>query len=120
MVTPAEPDCSRLPPKRFPAKRWKGVQAISQSFWKKWEIEYLNTLQNRRKWQNKVSCLKVDDLVLIHEHSTIPMLWRLERVIQIFPGRDGQVRAALVRAANGELSRPAVKLYPLPIDTAWN
>nr|XP_018913599.1 PREDICTED: uncharacterized protein LOC109041648 [Bemisia tabaci] len=117
VVTPAEPDYSQLPPNRFPAKRWKRVQAISQSFWKKWEIEYLNTLQNRRKWQVKAPCLKIDDLVLIHEHSTIPMHWRLGRVIQIFPGRDGQVRAALVRTANGELSRPAVKLYPLPINT---
>lgn len=117
LVSPLEPDYSELPSKKFPAKRWRRVQAITQSFWKRWGNEYLHTLQMRHKWINKTRNLKIDDLVLIHDHSTVPLHWKMGRIVQLHPGSDGQVRVVRVRTSTGDLTRPVVKLYPLPMET---
>ncbi|KAK9685572.1 methyltransferase (DUF5641) [Popillia japonica] len=39
----------------------------------------------------------------------------LGRVIQCYPGSDGQVRVADIKCARGVFKRPVVKLCPLPM-----
>lgn len=34
-----------------PRTQWKYVQALADTFWKRWRVEYTQTLQVRRKWQ---------------------------------------------------------------------
>ncbi|CAI6363317.1 unnamed protein product [Macrosiphum euphorbiae] len=57
--------------------------------------------------------LNLDDLVLIKE-PTAPLHWHLGRIVKLHPGSDGVSRVATVRTATGLLTRPAVKLCPLP------
>ena len=45
-------------------------------------------------------------------HHTIA---RLARVLRVVPGRDGRVRVAEIKTANGVLLRPIVKLCPLEV-----
>lgn len=94
--------------------RWELVQRIQQHFWKRWHNEYLNTLQQRQKWISKPSNLNVGRLVLVKDETQPPLRWRLGRVESVVTSADGIVRAANVRVQNGILSRPVVKLCPLP------
>lgn len=43
------------------------------------------------------------------------MHWRLGRVVEIHPGRDGKVRVVSVKTQAGVMKRPIVKVCVLPI-----
>lgn len=96
-------------------QRWTLVTQIQQHFWQRWQREYLNTLQPRKKWQKPDVDLVHGDLVLIKEPSP-PLTWKTARVIGIHPGKDAITRVVDVKLANGTiLQRPVVKLCPLPL-----
>ena len=90
---------------------WHLVQAMYHQFWLRWSREYLHTLQQRGKWTRRTVNLKENDLVLIFDPS-LP----LGRAISVFSGSDGLVRAASVRTASGEYTRPITKLSILPVN----
>lgn len=57
---------------------------------------------------------KVGDVALIGEDNTPRHTWKLGRVEELFPGRDGLVRSCAVRTTSGTvLRRPIQLLYPL-------
>ncbi|CAI6350178.1 unnamed protein product [Macrosiphum euphorbiae] len=96
-------------------QRWTLVQQIQLHFWQRWQKEYLQNLQTRKKWQRPDRNLAVDDLVIIKE-PTPPLTWSTARVVKLYPGEDNVVRVADVKLANGKtLKRPVVKLCPLPL-----
>lgn len=95
--------------------RWQVIQKMTQDFWHRWRSEYLNTLQQRYKWQVKVPEPAIGDVVIIKEDNLPPTKWLLGRVKQIHPGKDNLVRVVTVQTAgNNELKRPLYKLIPLP------
>ncbi|XP_054278870.1 uncharacterized protein LOC128997273 [Macrosteles quadrilineatus] len=106
-----EADLSDAPQNRL--KHWHLVQSLSQSIWKRWHLEYLHTLQQREKWHYPTKNLKVGDLVLIHQ-PTPPLTWPLARITEVFPGKDNVVRVVHLQTANGQLTRPVHKVFPLP------
>ena len=60
------------------------------------------------------------DVGCIHEKTTPNQLWRLGRVQRLLPGRDGDVRSAVVKVNSGNLTssewrRPLQRLYPLEV-----
>lgn len=56
-----------------PLQRWKLLQKIFQSFWKRWSSDYLSLLQYRSKWMKSTANLKLNDLVLIKEKNHPPL-----------------------------------------------
>ncbi|XP_050431415.1 uncharacterized protein LOC126839984 [Adelges cooleyi] len=102
-------------------RRWRFVQGLMQSFWRRWHAEYLPQLQVRGKWTYQKKDLVVGDVVIIKEDCTPPTKWKLGRVVQLHPGKDGTVRVVTLKTANNnELRRPAVKLCRLPIESEDN
>lgn len=97
-------------------RRWQLVQRFTQHIWRRWNNEYLHTLQQRSKWTAPQQNLTVNDLVIIHEDAAPPLSWRLGRIIKTHPGKDNIVRVVDVKTSHGVLSRPAVKISRLPID----
>jgi len=75
-------------------QRWRMIKDIHSHFWKRWQTEYLQTLQNRTKWTAHNPNLKIHDLVLIRE-PTAPLLWKLGRILPFHPGEDGIARDQL-------------------------
>ena len=56
----------------------------------------------------------------LHDNKIPRQLWRLGKVERLLPGRDGQVRSAVVRVKSGnsptaEWRRPFQRLYPLEV-----
>jgi hypothetical protein len=96
--------------------RWKLIQRISQDFWRRWNAEYLNTLQQRVKWNQPSPQFQVGQLVLIKDNCLPLLQWKLGRIIKVTTGKDQVVRVATVKTAKGTFVRPVVKLALLPIN----
>ena len=47
--------------------QWKYVQILADNFWKRWRVEYLQTLQVRRKWKDERENVKSGDVVLLRD-----------------------------------------------------
>ncbi|XP_077278942.1 uncharacterized protein LOC143906620 [Temnothorax americanus] len=116
LVSVPTQDVTPLPMNRL--SRWQLVQRIHQDFWRRWHQEYLHTLQQRPKWWTSVNPLGVGALVLIKDANMPPLRWRRGRVEALHPGSDGVPRVATVRVADGTITRPLVKLCPLPMGPA--
>ena len=91
------------------------MKRLSSQFWKRWSLEYLTTLQNRRKWNREgKTALEVGNIVFITDETTPPLQWPLGRIIEAYRGKDNVCRVAKVKTARGEHVKPAIKLRKLP------
>ncbi|XP_055682402.1 uncharacterized protein LOC129790105 [Lutzomyia longipalpis] len=112
---PPEPNLLETNPNRL--SRWLYCQRMVQHFWQRWHQEYLTSLQNRPKWNQKTRDLCVGDLVLIRDKELKPTFWKMGRVMRVDPGKDGTVRVVLVKTQDGEEKRAANTLAWLPLPT---
>lgn len=96
-------------------KTYQYMQTLIRDFWKRWSKEYITSLQCRSKWQqNTHQRIEKNDLVLIREDNSPPLLWRLGRVIELHPGDDQVVRVVSIKTRNGIVKRSITKLCALP------
>lgn len=107
-----DPDITQININRL--TRWQLLQKLHRDFWKRWQQEYLHTLQQRSKWHTTTFPVTVGTMVLIKNELSAPLHWPLGRIIELHPGADGIVRVATVKTAKGIFKRPLVKLCPLP------
>lgn len=98
-------------------KLWIERQKMLQHFWQRWQNEYLTTLQERKKWRRKKENVKIGQLVVIREENLPPAQWKLGRIAELMPARDGLVRNVMVKTMNGKFKRPVQKICVLPIDS---
>ena len=94
--------------------RWERIKALHHQFCRRWKNEYLCELHKRRKWQQPGVEVAKNDLVVIKEDGLPPNEWRLGRIIEVHPGRDGRIRVVTVKTSTGNLVRPIVKIVVLP------
>ena len=74
------------------------TRMLSQ-FARQWSKEYLLGLREyhqRLKNKNTQTAVVKDDVVLVKEDSTAHCLWRLAKVVEPKPSKDGVIRAAKV------------------------
>jgi hypothetical protein len=111
---------SRVPQGPFketnnPRHRVEYIQKIVDSFWKRWTRDTFPSLVPRRKWDAQRRNVRVDDIVNVADSNAVRGKWCVGRVIQVYPGKDGQVRNVKVKTASGEYRRPITKIvviYP--------
>lgn len=60
--------------------RWQRVQIMGQQFWKRWQMDYLNQLQSRSKWQTRNESHFIGDAVLAREENLPPAQWLMGRI----------------------------------------
>lgn len=77
--------------------QWKRVQYLSDVFWKRWRMEYLHSLQERRKWTNIQNNIKVGDIVLLKDKQVNRIQWPMGIITKVFPSSDDIVRKVEVR-----------------------
>lgn len=95
--------------------RYQMLQQMSQNFWSRWSLEYLNILQQRIKWADKTDPPQVGDLVLVKDANLPPLRWRRGRIVNLYPGKDGTPRSAEVLVGDSVLKRAVATLSRLPI-----
>lgn len=91
--------------------------ALMDLFWRRWRREYLLELRSAHFAAGlPQKSVKEGDIVLLGEDKTPRQLWKLCRVVETFPGRDGKARACRIILPNKkELRRPVQALYPLEL-----
>ncbi|XP_076849293.1 uncharacterized protein LOC143497287 [Brachyhypopomus gauderio] len=85
--------------------QWKRVQALADTFWARWQKEYLNMLQTRQKWQDRKPNLKEGDIILLKDKQLKRNQWPMGVVVKTFPSRDGIVRKMEVKVAHGKTAK---------------
>ena len=70
---------------------------MASIFWKRWKVEYLNTLQPRRKWNSNQRNVTTGDVVLIRDKELWRISWPIGLVVKAIQSDDGLVRKVLVR-----------------------
>lgn len=107
-----EPDLTHLKVNRL--SRWQMSQQLFQHFAKRWQAEYLTTMNRLSKWRFKENNIKVGDLVILKEDNTPPGQWALGRINATHPGSDEIVRVVTIKTATGLLKRPITKICLIP------
>ena len=94
---------------------FRQAQCYVQLIWRRWLNEYVPQLQCRSKWfsDSNVS-LSIDSLVWIIDTSSPKGHYPLGRVVKLNIADDGVARSAIIRTTKGLLTRPLVKIVPLP------
>ncbi|XP_036321090.1 uncharacterized protein LOC118735442 [Rhagoletis pomonella] len=103
-----EPPLPEVPENRL--HYWQRLQRMLEHFWRRWQSEYINTLQSRSKWTRPEPNIQRDDVVLIRNENLPPTFWRIGRVIDVHPGSDGLVRGLFTKH---RCQRPVQKLCRL-------
>ena len=96
-----------------PRQRWRRVQEVLLHFWRRWMREFLPTLSGQQKWRRECENLRVGDVVLVVSPDTHRGQWPLGRVVEVFPGNDGNVRVVKLQVGDKKMVRPINKLCPL-------
>jgi hypothetical protein len=91
-------------------KQWRQVQAVVNTFWKRWMKEYVPGLTRRKKWQTDQENLQIGDVVLVIESNQPRGQWLLGKVQALHTAQDGIVRSVEVKTKHGICKRPATKI----------
>ena len=89
--------------------------AMLNVFWETWVKEYLRSLPSSAGKKSSAK-LKVGCLVLVQDEHKKRMFWNLGRVVKVYKGLDGLIRAAQVKTGTACLVRPIQRLVPLELD----
>lgn len=84
-------------------KRWRQAQVVATHVWKRWVREHLSGQIQRKKWNEDTRNIQVGDLILVVDYTVSRGSWLLGRVVEVFPGTDGVVRSADVKAKFGRI-----------------
>ncbi|XP_076278422.1 uncharacterized protein LOC143208163 [Lasioglossum baleicum] len=96
--------------------RWRLITNMHDHFWRRWSKEYVNTLQQRTKWQRRQENLRVGAIVLVKDDLSPPTRWPLGRVEDVI-GQDGLVRVVILRSGTRTFRRAVTKVVVLPVHT---
>ena len=96
-------------------RRAKHLRQCKDAMWKRWSKEYLQSLREKHnlKHSGKSCSLAVGGVVIIKSEEKNRGKWPLGIVKELYPGRDGVVRAMKVRSGRNFLERLVQHLYPL-------
>ncbi|GFU91130.1 integrase catalytic domain-containing protein [Trichonephila clavipes] len=96
-----EPDLTNLNENIYRLDNWQKITKIVQLIWKRWSVDYLNSLQQRNKWHFEKKNAKIGDMVIIKEDNLPSSQWSLDRINNIYPGKDSKVRVVEVKTTRG-------------------
>lgn len=78
-------------------RRWRRVQFLADQFWVRWREQYLQTLQERKKWVQPRKSLRAGDLVLLRSKSERRLHWPFGLVEEAHLSADGHVRSVTIK-----------------------
>ncbi|GFW22780.1 integrase catalytic domain-containing protein [Trichonephila clavipes] len=92
-------------------KRARRLPAVKHKLKTLFQKEYIAILKQTRESNKVQTPLSVGDIVLIILDSKKRVDWPIDKIIEIYKGRDGVSRVARLKTQSGELIRPIQRLY---------
>ena len=82
---------------------FRSIQANAVMIWNRWVKEYLPQNNVRAQWNKLEPNVQVGDLVWLIEDDVRRSHYKMARVMEVYPGKDGIVRSALTKTVDGTL-----------------
>ena len=106
--------------------RMRVLDCLMNHFWKRWKYEYLLELCNHQRSKMRMKgrqLIAEGDVVILHDDQERRRFWKLGPVVETIPGKDGEVRGAVVKVCpeggKSKLMRRSVQhLYPLEVSSS--
>ena len=106
-----------------PTRRQQHHKRLLEQFVKEWRHKYLLNLRERpttKSADGNPSLVRVGVIVILKNDYTSRAFWKLEEVVELLPGNDGGIRAAIVKVLriNGKsllLKRVVQHLIPIEV-----
>ncbi|XP_030609039.1 uncharacterized protein LOC115796760 [Archocentrus centrarchus] len=95
-------------------RRWRHSQVLADRFWTAFVKNYLPGLQLRNKWRTTTPDMMVGAVVMVVDPQVPRSVWRIGKVVKVFPGPDGHVRTAEIQIEDKIYTRPITRLIILP------
>ena len=104
-------------------RRSRHHRRLLQQFLQRWKRDYLLSLRENHKVKSrhdKKPDISVGDIVILKNDSTSRNFWKLAKIEELLPGRDGTIRSAVVKVANDTrkpvlLKRVVQQLIPIEV-----
>ena len=105
-------------------RRDKHQKYVLTQFTNRWRRDYLLNLRENHmcRVKGRGAAIRVGDVVILKDDSTKRLFWKLAVVHELLPGRDGQVRAAVIKVGvvdEGKMAtflrRSTQHLYPIEV-----
>ena len=101
-------------PDLYSRKRWRRVQYMANEFWHRWKKELLAKWQERGKWLKPKRNIQLGDIVLVVDDSCPRCQWKLAKVVETYPGKDGLVRKVKLQVGDPKLASSGPKFIERP------
>lgn len=101
----------------LPSNLYRYVQRMRKMFVNLWRGPYLQWMADRKRWRQKNRNLAVGDFVAEIHPNLKNSDWSTGRVVRIYPGADGLIRAVDVQLPTGVFRRGVSTLCLLPPDS---
>ncbi|XP_076290996.1 uncharacterized protein LOC143214168 [Lasioglossum baleicum] len=96
-------------------KKFRYRQKLKEALRQRFRSEYLGALMHKRRKASADFSVNVGDIVFVEKESVKRLDWPLARVKRVFVGKDDNVRVVRLVTAEGEMTRPIQRIYPLEI-----
>ncbi|KAG8177181.1 hypothetical protein JTE90_015789 [Oedothorax gibbosus] len=93
-------------------KRYRYRQKLKENLRKRFRAEYLGQLKHYA-WKRCPISLQIGQIILVGNDQTKRLSWPLAKVLELYPGKDGNIRVARLKTAHAEFLRTLQRLYPM-------
>ncbi|XP_071042496.1 uncharacterized protein [Parasteatoda tepidariorum] len=95
---------------------WQKTTKAVQLILKNWGKSHLSTLQQRTQWMFSKQNVKNGNMDILRKENVPTSTWILGSIIQIYPGKDNNIRVVDFRTKCGIFNRTISKLCVLPLE----
>ena len=78
-------------------QRYRFVESLIANFWKRWQRDYFPTLLVQKKWHTRARNVRVGDIVMVQDASSVRGDWRMGEIVDVCVGRDQLIRDVKIR-----------------------
>ncbi|GFS89738.1 DUF5641 domain-containing protein [Trichonephila clavipes] len=100
-------------------KRMKYRIKLLSDLRQRFRKEYLSELIQKQN-DNRVREPRIGEMVLIGNDNKKRLSWPIAKIIELIPGRDGEIRTVRLKTQHGTLIRPMQRIFPLEVQAIAN